>query len=232
MKRVTGLVVRLNPNDASSHLFVLGNYEVPEEKKLLKARCFTSCSHMLSPHIPKDNILSLDEWIEVISEDKAQHAETGGFATKKNMGKIWLPWKTGRICLMLLTVEKSWRNKLICLTHSAFSRILYHYGNGIVRDLGQRFHQLQHLQRKRFESSYLFPMGSCFTQVKHWFAAQGLSISDPELLWKILDTSSDGQLDLEELIQGTARLQGDGCLVTFLVKLKNWSKNRHVEKPA
>jgi len=23
-------------------------------------------------------------------------------------------------------------------------------------------------------------------QVKHWFAAQGLSISDPELLWKIL----------------------------------------------
>ncbi|CAK9048123.1 Sodium channel protein type 11 subunit alpha (Peripheral nerve sodium channel 5) (PN5) (Sensory neuron sodium channel 2) (Sodium channel protein type XI subunit alpha) (Voltage-gated sodium channel subunit alpha Nav1.9) (hNaN) [Durusdinium trenchii] len=45
-------------------------------------------------------------------------------------------------------------------------------------------------------------------KVKHWFAAQGLSISDPELLWKILDTSGDRQLDLEELIQGTARLQG------------------------
>lgn len=45
-------------------------------------------------------------------------------------------------------------------------------------------------------------------QVKHWFAAQGLSISDPELLWQILDTSGDRQLDLEELIQGTARLQG------------------------
>jgi len=45
-------------------------------------------------------------------------------------------------------------------------------------------------------------------KVKHWFAAQGLSISDPELLWKILDTSGDRELDLEELIQGTARLQG------------------------
>lgn len=45
-------------------------------------------------------------------------------------------------------------------------------------------------------------------KVKHWFAAQGLSISDPDLLWKILDTSGDRQLDLEELIQGTARLQG------------------------
>lgn len=41
-------------------------------------------------------------------------------------------------------------------------------------------------------------------KVKHWFAAQGLSISDPDLLWKILDTSGDRQLDLEELIQGTA----------------------------
>ncbi|CAE7398869.1 SCN4A [Symbiodinium sp. CCMP2456] len=45
-------------------------------------------------------------------------------------------------------------------------------------------------------------------KVKHWFAAQGLSISDPDLLWDILDTSGDRELDLEELIQGTARLQG------------------------
>ncbi|CAE7570252.1 SCN11A [Symbiodinium natans] len=45
-------------------------------------------------------------------------------------------------------------------------------------------------------------------KVKHWFAAQGLAISDPDLLWDILDTSGDRELDLEELIQGTARLQG------------------------
>jgi len=45
-------------------------------------------------------------------------------------------------------------------------------------------------------------------KVRHWFTAQGLSISDPDLLWDILDTSGDRELDLEELIQGTARLQG------------------------